>query len=82
MHPMVECILLDFCSCIKHGIEYKGDREFNQWDDEKLLLSTKSLESKMIADIMEEGHGLRDTWQFVNEYRKNKNYLYNKIRLF
>ena len=69
MHPMVERVLLDFCYCIKNGIEYKGEREYNRWDDQKLLLSSKSLESKIIADIMEDGHSLRAAWQFVNEYR-------------
>ena len=65
---MVKCVLLDFCYFVRNGIEYIGDRECNQWDDKKLLLSTKSLESKVIADIMEDGHGLRAAWQFVNEY--------------
>ena len=68
-HPMVERVLLDFYYCVKNGIEYKGGRECNQWGDEKLLLSSKSLESKIIADITEDGHGLRAVWQFVNEYR-------------
>ena len=68
-HPMVERVLLVFCYCVKNGIEYKGGREYKQWDDEKLLLSSKSLESKIIADIMEDGHSLRATWQFINEYR-------------
>ena len=68
-HPMVERVLRDFCYCVKKGIEYKGERECYQWDDDKLLLSSKSVERKIIADIMEDSHGLRAAWQFVNEYR-------------
>ena len=45
-HPMVVRILLDFCYCVKNGIEYKGERECNQWDDDKSLLSSKSLKKK------------------------------------
>ena len=66
---MVKRVLFDFCYCVENGIEYRGEREFNRWDDNKLLLSTKSLESKIIADIMEDRHGVRDAWQFINEYR-------------
>ena len=66
---MVKRVLFDFCYCVENGIEYRGEREVNRWDDNKLLLSTKSLESKIIADIMEDRHGVRDAWQFINEYR-------------
>ena len=62
MHPMVKRVLRDFCYCVKNGIEYKGKGEYKQWDDETLLLSSKSLESKIIADIMEDCHGLRAAW--------------------
>ena len=36
-HPMVERFILDFCYCVKNGIEYKGVRKYNQWDHQKLL---------------------------------------------
>ena len=66
---MVEQVLLNFLYCINNGIEYKGDREYNKWNDEKLPIALNSLECKIIADLMEDGHGLRAVWQFVNEYR-------------
>ena len=66
-HPMVKRVLRDFCYCVKNGIEYKGERECYQWDDDKLLLSSKSVERKIIADIVEYAHSLRAAWQFVNE---------------
>ena len=40
-----------------------------KWDDDKLLLSSTSHEFKLIADAMEDGHGLRAVTQLVNEYR-------------
>ena len=38
-------------------------------DDDKLLLSIKSAECQIVANVMEDGQGLRNAWQFVNEFR-------------
>ena len=49
---------------MNNGIEYNGDGEYNKWNDEKMLIPLNSLECKIIADIMEDDHGLRAAWQF------------------
>ena len=41
---MVEQVLLNFLYCINNGIEYKGDREYNKWNDEKFPIALNSLE--------------------------------------
>ena len=68
-NKMVNRVLLDYLHCIENGIEYNGERSYKNWNDDKLLLPLKSSECQIIADVMEDGHGLRAAYQFVNEYR-------------
>ena len=55
---MVNRVLLDYLYCIENGIEYNGKRSYKNWDDNKLLLPIKSSECQIIADVMEDSHGL------------------------
>ena len=68
-HRMVEKVLDTFLESSKSGVNYNGNKKYNKWSDCKHLLSLTSNECKIIADIIEDGHGLRAAHQFVNEYR-------------
>ena len=48
---------------LREFLHYKLSKKY------KLLLSIKSAECPIVATVMEDGHGLRNAWQFVNEFR-------------
>ena len=66
---LIDKVLNDFLHCVENGVEYDGNRQYNEWRDDKHLLPLNSNECKLIADVMEDGHGLRAAATFVNEYR-------------
>ena len=68
-YRLIEKVLLDVNKCLSLGIEYDGKRVYSSWQDEKHILPINSHESSIIADSMEDGHGLRAACQIVNEYR-------------
>ena len=66
---MVLSVLREFLHSKLCKTQYIGERKKKELDDDKLLLSMKSTECQIIANVMEDGHGLRQAWQFVNEFR-------------
>ena len=66
---LIDKVLNDFLHCVENGVEYDGNRQYKEWRDDKHLLPLDSNECKLIADVMEDGHGLRAAATFVNEYR-------------
>ena len=66
---MIENILNIFLYFKSIEIEYTGNRVDKIWGDNEHLLSLKSLECKIITNLMENGHVLRAVHQLVNEYR-------------
>ena len=68
-HTLIKNVLENFTKCLENGMEYDGKRTYSAWNDSKHLLPCNSYECKIIADTMDDGHGLRAATQLVNEYR-------------
>ena len=69
VHQMVLNVLKEFLHCKLSKIQYTGEQK-KELDDDKIFLSIKSAECKIIANVMEDGHGLINAWQFVNGFNK------------
>ena len=67
-HQMVLNVLREFLHCKLSKTQYIGEQK--KTIRYKLLLSIESRECQIIANVMEDGHVLRNVWQFVNEFRE------------
>ena len=47
---LIDKVLNDFLHCVENGVEYDGNRQYNEWRDDKHLLPLNSNECKLIAE--------------------------------